>query len=175
MSREMPGQICSTTLIPGWYHAQKPIPRWYKDIRAHREIHLRTWTDKGSQGVLAKLAMSTGNKIHEYKGNGTPSSISKFFAKLINSVAHTPHMSYKIGKEATSECPLCGHPDATAKHILLHCPSHKLSAARKQLNKTLMEKLQVDTHQYNQPQSRPHHTTTTHQNTHTTNTTHQST
>jgi hypothetical protein len=31
------------------------------------------------------------------------------------------------------------------------CPSRKLSAARKQLEKTLMNKLHVNTHQYNQP------------------------
>ena len=66
-------------------------------------------------------------------------------------------MSHKIGKEATPVCPLCKHPDATAEHILLHCPSRKLSTARKQLEKTLMDKLHVNTHQYNQPHLQSKH------------------
>jgi hypothetical protein len=44
----------------------------------------------GSRGMLAKLAMSTKNKIPDYKGKGTQTGVSKFFAKLINSVAHIP-------------------------------------------------------------------------------------
>jgi hypothetical protein len=110
------------------------------------------WRDMGSKGVLAKLAINTKNKITDYKSRGTQASVSKFFAKRINSVAHTPHMSHKIGKrEATPACPLCKYPDATAEYILLHCPFRKLSTARKQLEKTLMDKLHVNTHQYNQP------------------------
>ena len=132
------------------------------DIRKHvkkvcQEIHFRKWRNMRSQGVLAKLTMSTGSKIPDYKGKGTRTSISKFFAKLINSVAHTPHMSHKIGKEDTPACPLCQHHDATAEHILLHCPSRKLNNARKRLDKTLLEKLQVNTHQYNQPHQQATH------------------
>ena len=133
------------------------------DVRKHvkrvcQEIHvLRNWRNMGSQGVLAKLAMNTKNKLPDYKNKGTPTSISKFFVKLINSVAHTPHMSHKIGKEDSPACPLCQNPDATAEHILLHCQSHKLRMARKQLDKTLKDKLHVNTHQYNQPHQQSKH------------------
>ncbi len=40
-SRDMPGQFCGTTFLLGWYHAQKPIRRWYYSNRAHRDVGFR--------------------------------------------------------------------------------------------------------------------------------------
>jgi hypothetical protein len=74
------------------------------DVRKHvkemsKQIWLKKWEQLPSPGWVAKYTSKLTKKLPDYKNKGTPTNISKFFAKLINSVTYTPHQAHKIKKK----------------------------------------------------------------------------
>ena len=126
------------------------------DVRKHvkevsKQIWLKKWEQLPSQGWVAKYTSKLTKKLPDYKNKGTPTNISKFFAKLINSVSYTPHHAHKIQKIQTPQCPICQDVDATIEHILFECPSAKLKQHKEKLDETLTNIIVNKTHFYDQP------------------------
>ena len=63
----------------------------------------------------------------------------RFFAKMLNSISHSPHQEYKTQQRTSPACNICKHPDADIEHILYHCPHSDLQATRAQLENAIID------------------------------------
>ena len=125
------------------------------DVRQHVKavcalVWYNKWAQLESQGRMARHLSFIQNKLPSYTPKGTPPRISKFFAKLINSVAHTPHREHTTGRKIDPSCPVCMHSDATAEHVLMECTAPKLVLLRDKLEDKILDSLREKPHIYDQ-------------------------
>ena len=127
-----------------------------EDVRAHiqlvcKEIWLKTWRQKPSQGQLSTLSKHVEGSLPKLNTKGISPKDSKLYAKSINNISHTPRMQNKQRTDTPPSCPLCGYPLATEDHILFHCPDPTLTQLRHALDQKLTETITTNANMYKQP------------------------
>ena len=145
-------------------HTELPIALYFyeclvtTDIRQHVKLvcklrWLKKWRALESQGKVSRLSAHKQNKLLNYKSKGTPIRASKFFAKLLNSVTHTPHQQHKLNKTRPKICPLCKTEDADPDHILHKCVDPELVEIRKRFDDKMGKLISPDS---KLPYTQPH-------------------